>query len=133
MTYQGVIPHEAVVERLSRYDLFVFPTLGENFGHVILESLLAGCPVAVSSVTPWQTLEAEGAGWVVPLEQEGRFVEVLQRVADMDEAGHSPWRDGARRAGQAALNDEQAVADNHRLFQDAARAGKTTPGAAHAG
>jgi ubiquinone/menaquinone biosynthesis C-methylase UbiE/glycosyltransferase involved in cell wall biosynthesis len=123
MTYQGVVPHEEVVPRLQAYDLFVFPTLGENFGHVILEALLAGCPVAVSSVTPWQILEEEEAGWVIPLEQEERYVKTLQQVADMEEAAHAVWRAGARRAGLAALNDEQVVADNLRLFQEAVRAG----------
>lgn len=37
------------------YDLFVFPTLGENFGHVVIESLSAGTPVFMSNTTPWKS------------------------------------------------------------------------------
>jgi glycosyltransferase involved in cell wall biosynthesis len=44
-----------VQEIFSQYDLFVFPTRGENFGHVILESLSAGTPVLLSDKTLWQT------------------------------------------------------------------------------
>ena len=40
--YVGPIPADEAVSFLSRFDLFVFPTLGENFGHVVFESLAAG-------------------------------------------------------------------------------------------
>ena len=33
------------------YDLFFFPTLGENFGYVILESLSNYCPLLLSKGT----------------------------------------------------------------------------------
>jgi hypothetical protein len=45
---------------LAEYDLFLFPTLGENYGHVISEALASGCPVVISDQTPWRNLEAEG-------------------------------------------------------------------------
>ena len=44
-----------VQEVFCQYDLFAFPTRGENFGHVILESLSAGTPVLLSNKTLWQT------------------------------------------------------------------------------
>jgi glycosyltransferase involved in cell wall biosynthesis len=44
-----------VQEVFSQYNLFAFPTRGENFGHVILESLSAGTPVLLSDKTLWQT------------------------------------------------------------------------------
>jgi glycosyltransferase involved in cell wall biosynthesis len=131
VVYQGAIPHETVVARLRDYDVFLFPTLGENFGHVILESLLAGCPVCVSTATPWQTLEAEGAGWVIPLEREEAFVRVLQEAADMDEPAHAKRRESAVRVGREALHDRRPVEDNLRLFQEALRPPK--PGDPHAG
>ena len=57
----SVIKHKPVssvevIGLFSKYDLFAFPTLGENFGHVIYESLSAGTPVLVSEFTPWQTI-----------------------------------------------------------------------------
>lgn len=42
-----------VMNTLSKYDLFVLPTLGENFGQAIFESLKSGTPVLISDNTPW--------------------------------------------------------------------------------
>jgi len=52
--YGGDLGLDEVATKLSENDLFVFPTLGENFGHVIFESLSVGTPVIVSSFTPWE-------------------------------------------------------------------------------
>jgi glycosyltransferase involved in cell wall biosynthesis len=48
------------------YDMFVFPTLGENFGHAIAESLSASCPVLCSDTTPWSQILRSGGGIVIP-------------------------------------------------------------------
>ena len=50
----GELNHEQLLEKYKEYHAFIFPTLGENFGHVIDESIKNGCPVILSrSVTPW--------------------------------------------------------------------------------
>lgn len=46
----------------SHSDLFLLPTRGENFGHVIAESLAVGCPVAISDKTMWSDLVNDGCG-----------------------------------------------------------------------
>ena len=60
--YVGSIPANEVVSFLSRFDPFVFPTLGENFGHAVLEALAAGTPVPAGNDTPWRQIEARGGG-----------------------------------------------------------------------
>ncbi|MCX6924881.1 MAG: glycosyltransferase [Verrucomicrobia bacterium] len=123
VTYKGAIQHQEVVRVLSGYDVFLFPTLGENFGHVILEAMIAGCPVVTSDQTPWRDLAAKKAGWDLPLEAPDRFVEVLQSLVDMGEQEHRRLREGARALGAATANDEQTVRDNERLFADVLAAG----------
>jgi glycosyltransferase involved in cell wall biosynthesis len=44
-------------------DLFVLPTLNENFGLTVAESLAAGTPVISTKGAPWSGLESEGCGW----------------------------------------------------------------------
>jgi glycosyltransferase involved in cell wall biosynthesis len=116
--YKGALAHERVSDTFAQYDAFVFPTLGENFGHVILESLLAGCPVLISDQTPWRELEAKRAGWDLPLSAPERFIEVLQVLADMGEESHRLWREGAKALGRATLNDEKVLDDNKQLFSN---------------
>ncbi|MGQ7181765.1 hypothetical protein ACUOA5_45675, partial [Escherichia coli] len=52
--------------------------------HVIVESLLAGCPVIISDQTPWKNIEHEGAGWTIPLEKEETFISALNDIVHMD-------------------------------------------------
>jgi glycosyltransferase involved in cell wall biosynthesis len=64
-TYQGEIPHESIARTFHRYDAFCLPTLGENFGHVIAESLASACPVLCTDLTPWSSVLRNGGGTVL--------------------------------------------------------------------
>lgn len=66
VSFIGALPHESVLEHFRKADLFVFPTAGENFGHVIAESLSQSCPVMCSDNTPWNKVLKSGGGYVVP-------------------------------------------------------------------
>lgn len=81
--WKGNLDSEKVVETLKSQDLFLFPTQGENFGHVIQEALSAGCPCIISDQTPWQDFESQGVGYVLPLKEEKLFVEAIERYAGM--------------------------------------------------
>lgn len=65
VTYRGELAPDRVVPTFGSYDAFVFPTRGENFGHVIAESLSASCPVICSDNTPWTPVLEAGGGAVV--------------------------------------------------------------------
>lgn len=44
-------------------DLFILPTLNENFGLTVAEALASGTPVICTKGAPWQGLETECCGW----------------------------------------------------------------------
>lgn len=44
-------------------DLFVLPTLNENFGLTVAEALSVGTPAVSTKGAPWSGLEGEGCGW----------------------------------------------------------------------
>jgi glycosyltransferase involved in cell wall biosynthesis len=69
VTCHDTVPPDQVISVISSYDLFFLPTLGENFGHVILEALLAGCPVLISDRTPWRQLREKRAGYELSLDR----------------------------------------------------------------
>lgn len=118
--YRGEARHDQVGEIFAAHDLFLFPTLGENFGHVIVEALSAGCPILISDRTPWRELEPSGAGWDLPLEHPERFTEVIQRCVQMDGEALEAMSRCARALGVARSADEASIAQNRELFRAAA-------------
>ena len=115
------MPHEQLLQEMAQHDLFLLPTLGENFGHAIVEALHAGCPVLISDKTPWRNLESKCAGWELPAEEAGCFRDVVQRCIDMDEQEHRRWRDGAQRLAESVVHDDAAIDKNQELFAQAVR------------
>ena len=86
VSYAGTVPMEDVVARFGEYDAFLFPTLGENFGFVVPESLSAGCPVIASPHTPWTSLLARGCGLVLPLSGTAEWSKEIDRWARLSSA-----------------------------------------------
>jgi len=62
--YFGEYAPTEISSIMSQADLFVFPTYGENFGHVIAEALSVGCPIAIPDTTPWTDVVRQSTGWV---------------------------------------------------------------------
>jgi len=114
----GPVPAAAVVETLSAHDLFLLPTRGENFGHVIVEAWAAGLPVLISDQTPWRGLEQQkGVGWDLPLESPQRFAEVIDQVAAWPEDKRATVAAACRAKAASILHDEDARQSNRRMFE----------------
>jgi len=80
---------------MKAYHLFVLPTLGENYGHVIYEALSAGDPVLISDQTPWRGLEKEKAGWDLPLKEKDKFKNALRQAAAWNQEEYDEWSKNA--------------------------------------
>ena len=117
--YCGEIKHERVKEVFAEHDLFLFPTLGENYGHVIFEALASGCPVLISDQTPWRNLEAEGVGWDIPLGETKRFRSVLQQCVDGDDEWLTALSKRAMEYAAKRASAPETIDANRRLFQTA--------------
>jgi len=117
--YRGEVRHEDVASVLGEYDLFLFPTRGENFGHVIYEALAAGCALLISNLTPWRQLEKLGVGWDVPLDRAERFSELIEQCAMMSPEGFLSLRARAQAAARKHYDDPLLVAQNRAIFAQA--------------
>jgi glycosyltransferase involved in cell wall biosynthesis len=116
--YKGGLRHEMVSEILSQHDLMFLPTHGENYGHVIVESLSAGCPVLISDRTPWRNLEEFGVGADLPLEATERFQKVLAQFVDMDEKVAFEYAQRAYNYAVQRTQNKAIVEQNVRMFAD---------------
>lgn len=120
-SYGGIVPLDEVIPTLSRYDAFLLPTLGENFGHVIFEALLAGCPVILSDQTPWRNLEEGKAGFDIPLGQPESFRRAIERLAAMDPAEFAAWSESARQLALQFSDNPELVQKTRAMFESAMR------------
>ena len=114
--YVGTIPADGAISFLSRFDLFTFPTLGENFGHVVLESLAAGTPVIVGNDTPWHQIEAAGAGWICDPASPKAVAELIERFLALDDDARMRMRAAARDLARQVLNDSRGIDANRAMF-----------------
>jgi starch synthase len=82
-------PHQQVLTEMAAHDVFVFPSLFEGFGLVLLEAMAMGLPVITTSHTAGPDLIREGVeGFIVPIRNSLAIAERLERL----------HRDPARRA-----------------------------------
>jgi len=110
VSYAGSILHNEVVSTLFDYHYFVLPTLGENFGHVFIEALSAGCPIITSDRTPWLNLCEKNIGWDLPLEKPHKWLEVINECLNADQMKYDQMSSKARSFAVEWLLDKEVKA-----------------------
>jgi alpha-maltose-1-phosphate synthase len=79
----GQLSHADVYGACRRAHVFVFPSLAEGFGLVILEAMASGVPVIATDQTAGPEIIEEGVdGWVVPAGEVEALVVALENVLD---------------------------------------------------
>jgi glycosyltransferase involved in cell wall biosynthesis len=114
--YKGDLLPNDVIETFSKFHLFFFPTKGENFGYVILEALMGGCPVIISDQTPWKDFERKGIGADIPLESEEYFQTKLQEFVNMNSDEFQSYSNNAFEYSKEYCNNEKIIAQSRELF-----------------
>jgi len=71
--FTGVLPFETLVDVYSSADLFVFASLTETQGLVLLEAMAAGLPVAAVRAPGVQEMVDDGINGILTDEDTGRF------------------------------------------------------------
>ena len=114
--YRGAVAPSEVSATFAQYDLFLFPSRGENYGHVIAESLEVGTSVLISDRTPWRNLAADGLGWDLALTEMGKFVEVIEGLALKNSEERKKMRHLVKSRACERLLDPAALASTRELF-----------------
>jgi glycosyltransferase involved in cell wall biosynthesis len=115
--YRGPVAPDQVHSTMASYHFMVLPTLGENFGHVIVEALSAARPVVISDQTPWRQLD--NAGWVLPLSDTTLWSRTLQNCVDMGNAPYQAMSQDAREFARRSAESPAVREENVSLFRHA--------------
>ena len=119
VSYFGPVRYEVVPATFAAYDFLLLPTLGENFGYVILEALSAGCPVLISDQSPWRGLPSFGVGWDIALNQPEAWQSVLRQCVEMENHQYRAMSERARSFMQEWAASIDFRAEHLALFDEA--------------
>ncbi|MBR9921977.1 MAG: glycosyltransferase family 4 protein [Bacteroidetes bacterium] len=115
--YVGAVKQEYVLHILKKNHIFVLPTHGENFGHGIFESLLAGRPVIISPFTPWQDLDESNAGKLCRLEDPRQLATHIEHYAQMDVETYTQRAKAAWNYAHSYLENENQAEAYEQMFR----------------
>jgi len=110
--YSGPIAISEVANVFGSRGLLFLPTANENFGFVIVEALLAGCPVLISDQTPWRNLPKKGIGWDLPLARPDLIRVALKQCIAMDALSHRAMSHRAREFALDYMARDHSAAAN---------------------
>ena len=74
-------------EILQENHFLVLMTKGENFGHIIYESLAAGRPVIISEKTPWSDIEHLNIGYLSNFE-DNNLLDIFEGLINIDDESY---------------------------------------------
>lgn len=116
VNYKGSLQSSEVIDQLQKAHILFMPSTGENFGHIILQSFLSGCPVILSDQTPWRALKEKRVGWDIPLENMSVFVEAIESAARLSQEDYNVMSASAFEYANSYINDPHILSQNKDLF-----------------
>ena len=116
VNYKGEVHTNKVLDTFSQYHFSFMPSMGENFGHSIFESLAAGTPVIISSNTPWRDLQYLGIGWDLDLHNKRQFQEVIEACLQMSDKEYESVSRNAYFYVREKINRKQILQEYIKMF-----------------
>ena len=114
--YRGELTPAEVTTVFAAHDVFFLPTRGENFGHVIFESLAAGTCVVISDQTQWEA-DKNGAVEVIPLDDVDAWTASVERWVARSQEDLTKCRGAALTYARDYVAKSPAVEQNRALFK----------------
>lgn len=98
-------------------DVFILPTLHENFGIVVAESLACGTPVITTKGAPWQDLQTWNCGWWIE-RNVGSLVYALNEFLELSEGQLEQMGRNGRRLIEKKYSSVQMARQMQALYKD---------------
>lgn len=120
LIFAGVQRGEALARHYASADLFLFPSLSETFGNVIIEALAAGLPVVAYAEGAAHEHLIDGVnGYCIAPGDAKAFIEAATRLAS--NPGLIRHMGRAAHAGMAGLSPEAVTRDFETLLREMAQ------------
>ena len=116
VNFIGALKPDEIRGLYSKYDVFLSPTLGENYGHAIFESLINGLPVIISNKTMWDDLSQNKAGYDLELEEQG-FLNAIKYLYSLNESEIKVWRVNSQKYAVKRINLTEIKKEYKQLFR----------------
>jgi glycosyltransferase involved in cell wall biosynthesis len=117
VSYFGPVNADKLELISKSYDIMALPTLGENFGHAIVECLGYGLPVLISENTPWEFEESD-MSFSLKLEQVDSWVDALHLISSWNNTKHQIAKQRAYDyyVRNIAAHQDRLISAYHKLF-----------------
>lgn len=118
INYSGILNPQEISIKLQEFHFFLLPSLNENYGHVIVESINNGVPVIISDQTPWQDLKEQNVGWAIPLKDNLTWDLVIKEAIEMDSIAFDKYRNTTFEYSKVNFVNDSVIKENRKLFLD---------------
>lgn len=116
--YKGVLKPTEIADVYADSDYLLLPSGNENYGHAIVEAWANGCPVIISTNTPWKNLRVQDLGWDVEIDNPENLVATLQEAVDLDFASYIAMVRASYLYFESNIAESDIIEDNINLFHD---------------
>ncbi len=116
VNYLKEIDNNQIFSLLQKYHFLFMPSLGENFGHSILESFIAGCPVIISDKTPWRNLVQMGLGWDLDLNHPETFANAIQEAIDQNENAYQNLSKNTQKYANQFIDNKELKSEYYQML-----------------
>ena len=116
--YCGFVEHDDVGKTISKYHAYYMPTIGENYGHSIVEGMLYKRPVIISNMTPWNGINAVGGGYALSLDEPKAFETVLDEFCSLNQKSFDSMCEKAKKYIDEQLHIEETIQKYIRCFNE---------------
>ena len=123
VNYQGIAERSQIQSIFASHHVFLFPTITENFGHSISESLLSGCPAIISDNTPWNWVNKEKFSYALPLCDKQAYIHVLTDIYEMPDDSYLSMRKTCKTKTREHLNARELAEQYKAVFLKIAEKG----------